>query len=73
MPCVAKIFLQPAGETLALSIGTRTLAPRVAPGKRVRFAHDGRIIDGLVRTIDPTDWERRGVVPAVVVKTGLSD
>jgi hypothetical protein len=68
MSCIAKIYLQPARDTLALSIGTRQVFPPVAQGKRVRFEHDGGIVGGLVRTIDPVDWEARGVLPAIVVK-----
>jgi hypothetical protein len=73
MSCQAKIYLQQATDTLALSIGTRAVSPRVAAGARVRFEHDGRTVDGVVRTIDPVDWERRGVTPAIVVALTTDD
>ena len=68
MTCRAKVYLQQPADTLAISIGTRAITPGVSPGGRVRFEHRGRTIDGLVRDIDPHDWERRGVTPAIVVK-----
>jgi len=63
----AKVFLQPPRDTLALSIGTKEVSRPVAPGKPVAFEHHGALVAGLVRSIDPVDWERRGVIPAIVV------
>jgi hypothetical protein len=73
MSCRAKIYLQKPCDTLALSIGTRAVTPRVVAGARVCFEHDGRTLDGVVRTIDPLDWERRGVTPAIVVALSAGD
>ena len=63
----AKIFLQPPHDTLALSIGTKQIARPVVHGTSIAFEHDGEWIGGVVRSIDPVDWERRGVVPAIVL------
>ena len=67
MTGTAKIFLQRPHDTLALSIGTKEVSRPVAPGMSIAFEHEGERIGGVVRSIDPVDWERRGVIPAIVV------
>ena len=68
MTCKAKIYLQRPNDGLGLSIGTKKVSRMLAEGRRVRFEHHGGIIGGLVRSVDPADWEQRSVTPAIVVK-----
>jgi len=73
MSCSAKIYLQRPRDTLALTIGTRRVSRLLAEGRHVSFEHDGRIVSGLVRSIDPVDWNERGVMPAIVVKMTVQE
>jgi hypothetical protein len=62
------IFLQPPGDTLARPIGTKEVSPLPVEGGRVHFQHNGHLVAGAVRAVDPPDWQGRGVVPTIVVK-----
>ncbi|MBI3513836.1 MAG: hypothetical protein HY060_07220 [Proteobacteria bacterium] len=68
MTCRVKIFVQRPSDTLAVAIGTKEVSLPIVEGQCVTFEHRGARTGGTVRSVDPADWEPRGVVPAIVVK-----
>jgi hypothetical protein len=67
MSGTARIFLHPPHDTLARSIGTKEVSQPVALFMSIAVEHDCDRIGGVVRSIDPVDWKRRGVVPVIVL------
>jgi hypothetical protein len=63
----ARVHLQRPGATVATDIGDQELGWRPIRYGRTEFWYDGKTQVGRVEQIDPTDWDARGVVPAVLI------
>jgi hypothetical protein len=66
----ARIYLQRLGESRATYIGEIEIQSRPVRHGRATFAHAGKIETGHIDTVEPPDWDAKGVIPTVhIVQT----